>query len=111
MSSKDKITKTHACERSKVELAQLYQVFNKYLCYDEDNAYSEMPEDGPFGGKVKIANKLYRQACVDSGVSFCFFKNFKTWQQFVHGEIEETEFYVKALEEIREIGVEQRNYN
>ena len=108
MSPKGEITVTHFCERSKEERAKLYQVFSKYLCDDEDK---ELPKDGPLEGKVKVANKLYRQACEDSGVSLCFFKNFVTWQQFVHGEIEETVFYVKALEEIRKLGLEGRSYN
>jgi hypothetical protein len=111
MSLKGEITKTQLCKPSKEELAGLYQVFSKYLCNDEDNEHPEPPKEGPLGGKVRIANKLYRQACVDSGVSLCFFKNFSTWQQFVHGEIEETEFYVKALEEIRKLGLEGMSFN
>ena len=111
MSSKSEMAKNRFCEHSREELAKLYQVFSKYLCDDENNEHLETPEGGPFGGKTKTAKKLYRKACVDSGVSLCLFRNFGTWQQFVHGEIEETEFYAKALEEIRKLGIEGRSYN
>ena len=111
MNSKSEVTKSRFCEHSKEEIAGMYKVFSKYLCNDEKNEHLDTPEDGPFGGKIKASNKLYRQACMDYGVSLCFFKNFVTWQQFVHGEIEETEFYVKAIEEIRKLGDEGRSYN
>lgn len=110
MVSKNEIKKARFCERSKDELATMYQVFNKYL-REDDKEHAEPPKDSPPGGKLKVANRLYRQACEDSGISLCFFKNFGAWQQFVHGEIAETEFYVKALEEIRKFEFEQRSSN
>jgi hypothetical protein len=111
MSSKGEITKAELCERSKEELAKLYHVFSKYLSGEEENEHLGPPKHGPIEGKVKIANKIYRKACLDSGVSLCFFKNFGAWHQFVHGEIEENEFYAKAIEEIRKLGDEGRSYN
>jgi hypothetical protein len=67
------------------------------------------PKEDPLGEKVRIANKIYRKACVDSGMSFCFFKNFDNWQRFVHGEIAEDEFYERAREEIRKSAAERRS--
>jgi len=111
MSSRAETTKTQFGERSREELANRHQVFVKYLCHDEDKDRLAPPKDGPIEKKVKIANKLYRQACVDSGVSLCFFRNFAAWQRFIRGEIEENEFYLKAIEEIHKLGVDQRSYN
>jgi hypothetical protein len=100
---KGEITEDELCEQAKEELAQLNETFGKYLRNDDDIESSEAMAEGPFGEKAKIANRIYRQACVDSGQSLCFFKNFATWQQFVHGEIGEGEFYEKAREEISRI--------
>ncbi len=108
---KGEITEAQLCDQAKEELAELDQTFGKYLRHDEDEDRPEPPKDGPLGEKVRIANKIYRKACVDSGMSLCFFKNFATWQQFVHGEIGESEFYERAREEIRKIGAEQKSYN
>jgi hypothetical protein len=100
---KGEITEDQLCDQAKEELTQLDQAFGKYLHKDENEDHPEPPKDGPLGEKVKIANKIYRQACVDSGMSLCFFKNFDTWQHFVHGEIGESEFYEKAREEISKL--------
>ena len=108
---KGEIDETQLSAEAKQELAELDQSFGKYLRTDKDKDLTEPAEDDPLGEKVKIANKIYRKACVDSGMSPCFFKNFATWQQFVHGEIEEADFYEKAREEIRKIAVEQKSDN
>lgn len=108
---KGEITEAELCDHAKEELTELDQAFGKYLRHDEDEDRPEPPKDGPLGEKVKTANKIYKQVCVDSGMSPCFFKNFATWQQFVHGEIGESEFYERAREEISKIGAEQRRDN
>ncbi|MGA2403887.1 MAG: hypothetical protein ABSG91_19635 [Syntrophobacteraceae bacterium] len=108
---KGEITETQLSAEAQQELAELDQSFGKYLRTDKDKDLTEPAKDDPLGEKVKIANKIYRKACVDSGMSPCFFKNFATWQQFVHGEIEEADFYEKAREEIRKIAVEQQSDN
>ena len=97
---KGEITEEELCDKAKEELANLDKAFGKYLRDDESKSEDEQPADDPSGGKRKVANKIYRKACVDSGLSLCFFNNFATWQQFVHGEIGENEFYDKAREEI-----------
>lgn len=111
MSPKAEITKARLSECSKEEFSGLCQVFSKYLRDDDDKEHPELSKADPLGGKAKIANRLYRQACVDSGVSLRFFNNFDAWRRFVHGEIEETEFYAKAIEEISKLGREQRSCN
>ena len=101
---KGEITETQLSEEAKKELTELDEAFGKYLRNEGDKDLPEPAEDGPLGEKMRIANKIYRKVCVDSGMSLCFFKNFATWQQFVHGEIGESEFYEKAREEILKIG-------
>jgi hypothetical protein len=105
------LTETQLSDQAKEELSELNEAFGKYLRSDKDKDRDvpEPPKDDPLGEKVRIANKIYRKACVDSGMSFCFFKNFVTWQKFVHGEIGEDDFYERAREEIRKIGAEQKN--
>ncbi len=105
------ITETQLSDQAKEELAELDQAFGKYLRNEGDEDLPEPAKDGPLAEKVRIANKIYRKACVDSGMSFCFFKNFATWQQFVHGEIEESEFYERAREEINKIGAGKQSDN
>jgi hypothetical protein len=107
------ITETQLSAQAKEELTELNESFGKYLRSDKDKdkGLSEPSKDDPLGEKVRIANKIYRKACVDSGMSLCFFKNFVTWQKFVHGEIGEDDFYERAREEIRKIGAERKSSN
>ncbi len=108
---KGEITETQLSDEAKEELAELDQAFGKYLRNEKDEDHREPEKDGPPDEKVRIAGKIYRKACIDSGKSLCFFKNFATWQGFVHGEIGESEFYEKAREEISEIGTEKNSEN
>ena len=108
---KGEITEAELCEQAKEELTQLDQTFGKYLRDDDTEDRPEPTAEDPIGEKARIANKIYRQACVDSGQSLCFFKNFATWQQFVHGEIVESEFYERAREHIGQIRAEHKSDN
>ncbi len=109
MYMKGEISESELSDRAREELAEMDQTFGKYLQTDEEKRREEQQGQGAKDDKVKIANKIYKKACVDSGASPCFFKNFSTWQQFVHGEIGEVEFYEKAREEIRKIGAETKS--
>ena len=111
---KGEITETQLSAQAKEELAELDEAFGKYLRSEKDKEHKEPSEKDPLGEKddsleekVRIANKIYRKACVDSGMNYCFFKNFATWQEFVHGEMAENDFYEKAREEIRKIAARQ----
>ena len=106
MSSKAEMTRARLSESSREECSGLGSKYPR-----DDNEHPAPPEADPLGGKAKIANRLYRQARADSGVSLRFFNNFDAWRRFVHGEIEETEFYAKALEEIGKLRREQRSRN
>lgn len=109
MYMKGEITEAELSDRAREELAEMDHTFGKYLKDNEDDSLREHQEKGRTDEKVKIANQIYKKVCVDSGMSPCFFKNFSTWQQFVHGEMGEAEFYEKAREEIRKIGAEHRS--
>ena len=108
---KGEITESQLSDEAKEELAELDQAFGKYLRNVGDKDLPELAKDGPLAEKVRIANKIYRKACVDSGMSLCFFKNFATWQQFVHGEIGESDFYERAREEILKIAAGKKSDN
>ncbi len=108
---KGEINEAELSSQAKEELAELNEAFGKYLRSDKDDD-KNMPEpskEDPLGEKVRVANKIYRKACVDSGMSPCFFKNFVTWQKFVHGEMAEDDFYERAREEIRKIAAERKS--
>ncbi len=106
---KGEMSEAELTEKAGDELAQLTQTFSKYLKGDKNESAAQAAEETPARKeKAKAANKIYRKACVDSGKSFCFFKNFTTWQDFVNGGMEEGEFYEKALEEIQKAAAEQQ---
>jgi hypothetical protein len=50
--------------------------------------------------RVKVANRIYRNACAKSGQNKCFFKNFTAWSEFVNGIIDENTFIETALFEV-----------
>jgi hypothetical protein len=107
---KGEINEAQLSSEAKQELAELNDAFGKYLRSDSDSdkdRHGTSKED-PLGEKVKTANKIYRKVCVDSGMSPCLFKNFDTWQKFVHGEMAEDDFYEKAREEIRKIAAARK---
>jgi hypothetical protein len=95
------ITESQLADQASKEMDQFAKTFSKYTQIDKEKKDPLPDEDPARKEKAKIANRIYRKACTDSGKSFCFFKNFTSWQKFVHGEISDTEFYKNAVEEIR----------
>jgi hypothetical protein len=108
---KGELTETQLSDEAKKELTELDQAFGKYLRNEEDKDLPELAKEGPLAEKMRIANKIYKQVCVDSGMNLCFFKNFATWQQFVHGEIGESEFYERTHDEILKIAAGKKSDN
>jgi len=53
--------------------------------------------------RIRIANKIYRNACAKSGLDHCFFKNFATWSEYVNGMIDEDTFIESAVFEVLKI--------
>jgi len=95
------ITESQLEVQATEEMAQFAQTFSKYTVIDKEKKDPLSDEVPARKERAKIANGIYRKACTDSGKSFCFFKNFTSWQKFVHGEINDAEFYKNAVEEIR----------
>lgn len=95
------ITESQLADQAAAEMEQFTRTFSKYTLIDKEKKEPSPDEDPVRKERAKIANRIYRKACADSGKSFCFFKNFTSWQKFVHGEISETEFYKNVVEEIR----------
>ncbi len=53
--------------------------------------------------RIRIANKIYRNACTKSGLDHCFFKNFAAWSDYVNGMIDEDAFIESAVFEVLKI--------
>ncbi|MEN6441054.1 MAG: hypothetical protein ABFD97_21000 [Syntrophobacter sp.] len=101
-------TETDLAEQAKEEMAQLARTFSKYTVVAEKDVSAEKEKEAR-ERKVKAANRIYRKACIDSGRSLCFFKDFTSWQEFVEGRIGDDELYGKAVEEVEKLMAEQRN--
>jgi hypothetical protein len=53
--------------------------------------------------RVRIANKIYRNACTKSGLNHCLFKNYATWSEYVNGVINEDDLIESAIFEVLEM--------
>lgn len=89
------------------EQAKLDGAFVNCLRTVKNNGSHGVSEEDSLGEKVGVANAVYRRACVDTGMSSCFFRHFATWKEFVHGKLAEDDFFEKAGEEIRKIAAGQ----
>lgn len=107
---KGEIDESKLSDQAREEIESLSQTFSKFTRTDkekEEKVAEAAAEDAVSMQRAKIASKIYRKACVDSGKNLCFFKNFDTWQEFVHGSMAEEEFYKKAMEEVKKAAGEQ----
>jgi len=99
------IDESQLSEVARQEMANFAQTFRKEAVVAEGAAKGDAEERE----KAKVANKIYKQACIESGKDFCFFNNFLTWQEFVHGEMGNDEFYQRAVEEVRKMAENPEN--
>lgn len=84
------------------EMNDLAKTFGKYLAIQDQQHGAEDEEAGK-RERAKLANKIYKQACADEGLSVCFFSDFSSWSEYVAGEIEDHEFYGRAKTEIEKV--------
>ncbi len=98
------ITEDQLSEQARQEMSQFARTFSKYAVVNSNASAAN--EESERKQKAKLANKIYRKACVDTGKSFCFFKNFSSWQEFVEGRIGDEELYERAVEEVRKTAEE-----
>lgn len=91
-----KINEAELTERARQELERPGQNFEAYGITPPGT------QAGPdeYRDRAKQAGRIYRQVCVESGISRCFFQNFSTWSEYVHGRIGEAEFTDQAREQI-----------
>jgi len=102
----EKISETDLVEKAKDELQQFSRTFGKYLVVDKTaQKYEEKEADKK--ERAKRANKIYKKVCDDTGLTACFFRDFSTWSKYVKGEIDETEFYEQAKNEVEKMLTEQ----
>lgn len=104
---KGEISESELSRQAREELAQLTKSFSKYLQVDTEKESRAASETRSKEEKAKIANRIYRKACSESGKDLCFFKNFTAWQEFVNGDLNDDELYENAMEEIKKIAEQQ----
>lgn len=98
----DKIGEAQLTEKAREEVNQFPRTFAKYLIVEkEDDRRKE--EETKKKERAKSANKIYKKACTDTGLTTCFFNNFSTWTEYVKGNIDESEFYDKAKAEVQKM--------
>lgn len=92
-------------EKAEEELKTFSDTFKKYTVpKEEDLSASKQKEMEQ--SRVKQANKTYKRLCVESGLNLCFFKDFSSWKDYVHGSLSEAEFVEKAREEAKKMADE-----
>jgi hypothetical protein len=82
------------------EIDQLSRSFGKYLVIEKDDVNDNLLDEEK-KERAAQANRIYRKACKDAGVAVHFFRNFSTWSDFVNGKIGESEFYERAMAELK----------
>ena len=100
-----KISEHQLSDRAKTEVEQFSGTFGKYLVMDKGDNKSST-EETEKRDRAKQAVKIYKQACNEAGMNFCFFNNFGTWSEYVRGNMSESEFYEKAKVELEKMSPE-----
>lgn len=50
--------------------------------------------------RADFANRIYCEVCQENGVKICSLENFTAWKDYLEGKIGESEFEVRAKEEL-----------
>lgn len=82
------------------------RVFGKHLS-DRDGRTRFSEEERIRKDRAKRANRIYRQACENVGVRYCFFSNFGDWSDYVSGRMSESEFEEHAVSRARGMKAEE----
>jgi sugar phosphate isomerase/epimerase len=104
-----KIAEQELAERATDELKNFTDTFRKYTVFQQEDPIETPTEDLSLRAKTKLANQIYKKACAQLGLSFCFFGNFTAWSEYVHGELDDTQFYEKVLSEVRRMAKPTEN--
>lgn len=96
------INDSELTQNARSELEQFSKSFGKYVVIKKEEP-RQSEEESEEKKRAKRANKIYRNACSETGISVCFFHDFSSWSDFVEGRIDESEFYERVKKEVREI--------
>lgn len=88
-------------DKARSELDEFAKSFGKYLVIENEDPAP--PEDVERKERVRRANKIYRTLCDASGLTFCFFKNFAAWSDYIQGKMSEADFLTKARQEVEKM--------
>ncbi len=97
------IGEAQLADEAKQDIEKLAKSFGKYVVIKKKETSEESQEEAAKKERVKHANKIYRKACNDAGVTVCFFHDFSSWSEYVNGKISDSEFYERAKAEIEQI--------
>jgi hypothetical protein len=89
-------------DEARQEIEQLSKNFGKYVVIEKEEV-DDHQHDQDRKERAELASRIYRRACKDAGVQLHFFHNFTIWSDFVNGKIGESEFYEKAMMELKEL--------
>lgn len=96
-----KIDEAQAAEQAKADMESHARSFGKYLVIDKEEPVSD--EEITRKARAKLANRIYRKVCDETGMTVCFFNGFAVWSDYVDGRIDDRELYEKARVEVSEL--------
>jgi hypothetical protein len=103
-----RISHSELAGRADEELKDLTRAFGKYTVVEREESAVPRNESEKIE-RARSANKVYKRVCSESGLAQCFFSNFATWSDYVHGKIDESEFSEKAKLEVEEMLLTSQN--
>ncbi len=96
-----KIDEAELSLTAEANVRDFVKMFSDYK--DPGTPFVNVPQEDQKKRRIRIANKIYRNACAKSGLNQCFFKNFATWSEYVNGAIDEDAFIESAVFEVLEM--------
>jgi hypothetical protein len=94
-------------EKARAELQNLPHTFGKYLVVEKEEPKG-LKEENEKRQRAKLANQVYKKVCNETGLTACFFHDFSTWSDYVKGDINESELYNKAKDELKKKMLEEK---
>lgn len=97
-----RIGENELSDRASEELKNFTQTFGKYTVVEKEEPVDRSPETKT-RERARVANKVYKKVCSESGLNSCFFSGFGAWSDYVQGRIDEAEFSEKARVEVEQM--------
>ncbi len=93
-----RIEESELSERAREEMKDFKKAFSKYTIVTEEE--EKVPsEDAMRKHRARLANKIYKEVCSESGLSECFFNGFAAWSDYVQGRIGDAQLMERAKSE------------